>query len=146
MLSFFSRINAISGILLLFKTVSKGACNHDRTKGVAKFVAAYRTSDDYTVRYVISYLGPVSALIWSSLPSFLYYKSGIYSDTACSLYRGKYDHAVNIVGYGTSANGINYWIVRNSWGTSWGQSGYIFMQRNTLSNCGIGAYVVFGTA
>ena len=84
--------------------------------------------------------------MWASLPSFSFYKSGIYSDTACANYANKYNHAVNIVGYGTAADGTNYWIVRNSWGTSWGQSGYAFVRRNSINNCGMGAYVVFGTA
>jgi C1A family cysteine protease len=50
------------------------------------------------------------------------------------------DHAVEIVGYGTE-NGIDYWKVRNSWGNSWGESGYIRIQKSSSTNdigvCGL---------
>ena len=54
--------------------------------------------------------------------SFQNYKTGIYAGTDCST--TNINHATNVVGWGT-ASGVDYWIMRNSWGTTWGESGYM---------------------
>jgi len=51
------------------------------------------------------------------------------------------DHAVLIVGYDTDPSGINYWIVKNSWSATWGESGYFRIARGTGA-CGLNNAVV----
>lgn len=81
--------------------------------------------------------GPVSVVVDAN-PIF-HYSGGIF-DGACS----KITHAVIAVGYGLDPNGIEYWIVRNSWAATWGENGYIRIKRNLANNnsCFLGAYYV----
>lgn len=48
------------------------------------------------------------------------------------------DHAVQLVGYSHDFDlGINYWLVKNSWGTDWGEDGFIRLYRPEVEPCGI---------
>nr|CAH0107395.1 unnamed protein product [Daphnia galeata] len=59
--------------------------------------------------------------------SFKSYKSGVYTEPNCKTGIISY-HAITVVGYGT-LNGVDYWVIRNSWGTGWGAKGYALFQR-----------------
>lgn len=55
------------------------------------------------------------------------------------------DHGVQLVGFGTDAKGGDYWLVRNSWGTGFGEEGYIRIRRYATAPCGIDTNPAAGT-
>lgn len=79
---------------------------------------------------------PVSVAIEAGGREFQLYQSGVFTGRCGT----DLDHGVAVVGYGTE-NGTDYWLVRNSWGPSWGEDGYIKLERNVLNietgKCGI---------
>ena len=71
--------------------------------------------------------GPISCAMCTTMPFFLNYTGGIVNDTSnCN----ETDHDISVVGYGTeAATNTDYWIVRNSWGTYWGEQGFFRVVR-----------------
>ena len=62
--------------------------------------------------------------------------SGVYRDQECS--PENLDHGVLAVGYGVDEeSGEAYWLIKNSWGTAWGDSGYVKIARNEENMCGV---------
>jgi cathepsin L len=104
------------------------------------FVAS-GTPNEVVLAQKLASVGPVSVLI-AATTNFQSYQSGIFSDSTCVA--TALNHGVLLVGYGTDAKAGNYWIVKNSWGTSWGESGYFRIARGK-NMCGIASYAMYPT-
>ncbi|KAF7822926.1 senescence-specific cysteine protease SAG39-like [Senna tora] len=87
---------------------------------------------------------PVSVAIDASGSDFQFYSSGVFTGSCGT----ELDHGVTAVGYGADGS-TAYWLVKNSWGTEWGEEGYIRMQRNVDAKeglCGIAMQASYPTA
>eukprot|EP01105_Mastigella_eilhardi_P028533 TRINITY_DN9483_c0_g1_i1.p1 TRINITY_DN9483_c0_g1~~TRINITY_DN9483_c0_g1_i1.p1 ORF type:complete len:334 (-),score=76.25 TRINITY_DN9483_c0_g1_i1:46-1047(-) len=106
---------------------------------VARFgsYVAVRQGDENHLTRVLHEYGPVSVAIDASHRSLQFYRSGIYTEPECD--PENLDHGVLLVGYQESADG-NYWIVKNSWGVGYGESGYFRLARFHRNHCGIATY------
>jgi len=77
---------------------------------------------------------PVSIAVAASKPAFHQYTSGVITKD-CGL---ELDHGVLAVGYGTTDDGQDYYLVKNSWGPTWGENGYVRVGREKgVGVCGI---------
>ncbi|KAK6183415.1 hypothetical protein SNE40_010903 [Patella caerulea] len=83
----------------------------------------------------VAMVGPISVGINNEHQSYRFYKKGVYYEPSCN--PNQLDHANLVTGYGVTANGTEYWMVKESWSTAWGMDGYIMMSRNRNNNCGI---------
>lgn len=78
--------------------------------------------------------GPIS-VSFTVVDGFKAYKSGVYINPTCPNGPLDVNHDVVAIGYGTE-NLVDYWIIKNSWGASWGDNGFFKIQRG-VNMCGI---------
>jgi len=118
-------------------TAVDGTCHRFTKANVSITSWEFVAQNEDTIAAYLAANGPVSIAVDAS--SWSYYDGGImeylcwgrttYSDL---------DHGVDLVGYGTSG-GTDYWIVRNSWATSWGEAGYAKILRGS-NFCGVALF------
>lgn len=120
-------------------TALDGTCDPYRKNAKVVNIDGYEDVPENDEKALMKALAhqPVSVAIEGGGRAFQLYDSGVFTGSCGT----DLDHGVAAVGYGTTENGHDYWIVRNSWGSGWGEKGYIRMERNLKSTktgkCGI---------
>jgi len=131
----------------------KGECTIDIDKCIPMTItgfkklgsssSVYSCCDEEEMKEFLYEIGPLS-IAFNANPLSTY-ASGIIDLTSAQCPPSGINHAALLVGYGTdSSSGLDYWIVKNSWGKTWGESGYFRIRRGN-GTCGINCYVVTAT-
>lgn len=119
-------------------TKTGGECKASTCSKVAHFSSCsdVKPNDQVSLKGAVA-MQPVSVAVQADSAVFQHYSSGVLTDSKCGT---SLNHGVLAVGYGTE-NGQKYWLVKNSWGTGWGDAGYIKIGRSESTNdpgvCGI---------
>uniref|UniRef100_A0A146M8L0 Cathepsin L n=1 Tax=Lygus hesperus TaxID=30085 RepID=A0A146M8L0_LYGHE len=119
-----------------------GICRHDPTTAVR--LNGYRKieeGNETQLMEAVATVGPVAAGMDASLRSFQFYSRGVYYDPLCS--STNLNHGVLVMGYGTTTGGMDYWVVKNSYGPDWGEGGYFRIARNKGNHCGIATLATY---
>ena len=129
----------------------KSTCRSDKSKYVDMTITGYKklgsswstwsAVDEDEVKEFLYETGPLAIAL--NADPLQTYSSGILDVTSTKCPTSGINHAVTLVGYGTE-NNVAYWIVKNSWGTSWGEKGYFRIRRGN-GTCGINCYITTGT-
>lgn len=121
---------------------STGTCDESKITPVAQNADYVQLeTNNYTALVTaVATKGPIAISVAAGGLGWQMYGGGVYSDSGALhpfLCNFDMDHAVQLVGYGTDG-GKMYWLVRNSWGGGWGESGYIRVERHGEGNepCG----------
>mmetsp|Transcript_85424 Transcript_85424/g.169447 ORF Transcript_85424/g.169447 Transcript_85424/m.169447 type:complete len:358 (-) Transcript_85424:158-1231(-) len=113
-------------------------CNSLESKAVAHIadVVNITQGDENGILLAVGTVGPVS-IAYDCTLGFQFYHKGVYDGWFCGTKPSQVNHAVLAVGYGhDSKSGKDYWLVKNSWGASFGEKGYFRIVRNK-NKCGL---------
>ncbi|KAL3741714.1 hypothetical protein ACJRO7_017221 [Eucalyptus globulus] len=114
---------------------NNGTCNTAKMANPAASITGYQDVPANNEKALLQAVAnqPVSVAIEGSGLNFQFYSSGVFSGSCGT----SIDHAVTAVGYGKTSRGTKYWLLKNSWGTGWGESGYMRIQRDVSSKAGL---------
>lgn len=120
-----------------------GYCHFDKSLSKVSLREYVNISnyDELSLQNALEEKGPISVSV-NVIQTFSFYKSGILDDVDCTGGFDELNHSVLLVGYGTE-DGKDYWLIKNSWSTHWGDNGYIKVLRKVSQDCGITAMPTF---
>ena len=117
-------------------TAKDGSCHSCSAVVHFSSCSDVKPNDQLSLKAAVS-IQPVAIAIEADTRYFQSYSSGLLTSSSCGT---QLDHGVLIVGYGVE-NGQKYWLVKNSWSSSWGENGYVKIARSDSTNdagiCGI---------
>jgi C1A family cysteine protease len=101
--------------------------------------------DEVKLAEALTNHGPIFIGLDADSRLFMFYKSGVLKIKNCPTARQDMDHAMVIVGYGYDNNvQTPYWIIKNSWGTKWGEHGYLRLAKDSGNMCGVASMAYYG--
>ena len=120
----------------------QGNCSYNASNvgfNISTYVDVALKGNETNLKIQTATIGPLYVSI--NATQIQLYNGGVFNPTNCTKAT---NHAVLVVGYGHDlATGLDYWIVKNSWGTRWGVRGYIYVVRNKGNKCGIANHACY---
>ncbi|GAB2287747.1 hypothetical protein Dimus_022108 [Dionaea muscipula] len=102
-------------------------CNTKKASQIAAKISSYEdvlANNEAAMLQAVA-VQPISVAVDAGGFFFQFYFGGVFRGFCGT----SLDHAVTVVGYGTASDGTKYWLIKNSWGSSWGEAGYMRLQR-----------------
>ncbi|KAK2994995.1 hypothetical protein RJ640_030042 [Escallonia rubra] len=121
-----------------------GTCNVKKKTSHAAHITGYETVPKNSESSLLKAVANQPIAVAVDADDFQFYESGVYSG-GCGT---ELDHEVTAIGYGTSKDGTKYWLLKNSWGTKWGENGYMRLKRDVDAKeglCGIAMETCYPT-
>jgi len=115
-----------------------GNCKFDQRKSVAFITdfAIINAGDEDEVTRVLAENSPIATALDATDSTFMYYTGGVYHGKNCRSIL--ISHGMLLIGYGVdSPTNEKYYTLKNTWGTDWGESGYMRIIRDGSNNCGV---------
>ncbi|KAG5671151.1 hypothetical protein PVAND_001364 [Polypedilum vanderplanki] len=119
--------------------MKKNNCKKSVQLNLTKVIQKFTNGNESLLQAQVTNYGPTIGVFYV-IHSFLTLGNGVFKDSTCptgTLACNVVQHSILIVGYGTDEIEGNHWLVKNSWGISWGQNGYGRIARNQNNMCGL---------